>query len=198
MSTDKPPTRPDPCKLFSIRQYECKPGVKVTCWPLDRIFRQCGKGPAIEVTNAVIDSQSGQIVIDPKILEDLGRDSISVALRHDQCVARSSALRPMPVSKRPVMNHPTEATPRALAGHASPTSLLEITGNFSAYFSDATEVSPADDSVAPSLVSKVGALPLVESAWRIAFSESTALWPLAADAPSAWVSLGSSTFFCKA
>ena len=29
------------CRLFSITQFECSPdGGRVTCWPLDRVFRQ--------------------------------------------------------------------------------------------------------------------------------------------------------------
>lgn len=31
----------DDCTLFSIMQYECTPDVAgVTCWPLERVFRQ--------------------------------------------------------------------------------------------------------------------------------------------------------------
>lgn len=79
----------DGCRLFSMVQYQCSPeGGQVTCWPLERIFRQyvifgpsvpvlpgqykpnsgavaltprCGKGPAIEVTNAVIRDKKGNV-----------------------------------------------------------------------------------------------------------------------------------------
>ncbi|WVQ98164.1 hypothetical protein IAU59_005286 [Kwoniella sp. CBS 9459] len=50
----------DPCSLFSITQYQCTPlGGRVTCWPLERVFRQCGEGkPSIEVTNRLLPSSS--------------------------------------------------------------------------------------------------------------------------------------------
>lgn len=29
------------CRIFAIKQFECSPeGGRITCWPLDRIFRQ--------------------------------------------------------------------------------------------------------------------------------------------------------------
>ncbi|KAL1406973.1 hypothetical protein Q8F55_006386 [Vanrija albida] len=40
-----------PCRLFSITQFECTATTRVECFPLERIFRQCGAGPAVEVTN---------------------------------------------------------------------------------------------------------------------------------------------------
>ncbi|RXK40966.1 hypothetical protein M231_01814 [Tremella mesenterica] len=54
------------CSLFKIRQYECQPqGYTVTCWPLDRIFRQCGQNaPAVEVTN-VVHTKDGKVKVDP-------------------------------------------------------------------------------------------------------------------------------------
>ncbi|GHJ84588.1 hypothetical protein NliqN6_0990 [Naganishia liquefaciens] len=59
--TDPPPPPPPPppphppCRLFTITQYECSPSNdRITCWPLERLFRQCGKdGPAVEVTHLV-------------------------------------------------------------------------------------------------------------------------------------------------
>ncbi|KAG7549009.1 hypothetical protein FFLO_03122 [Filobasidium floriforme] len=44
-----------PCKLYALTQYQCSPrGGKITCWPLERIFRQCGeRAPMIEVTSHV-------------------------------------------------------------------------------------------------------------------------------------------------
>lgn len=41
-STARPDkTSRDPCTLFSMVQYECSPANgKITCWPLERIFRQ--------------------------------------------------------------------------------------------------------------------------------------------------------------
>lgn len=46
------------CQLFSIRQFECSPaGGKITCWPLERVFRRCGgrerryDAPVVEVTS---------------------------------------------------------------------------------------------------------------------------------------------------
>ncbi|WVN90611.1 uncharacterized protein L203_105852 [Cryptococcus depauperatus CBS 7841] len=73
-----------PCRLFTITQYQCSPELsRLTCWPLDRIFRQCGKQPAIEVTNQVLStplsSEKGEwlgekegkrIVVDPSFLEN--------------------------------------------------------------------------------------------------------------------------------
>ncbi|WVF69684.1 hypothetical protein IAT40_004463 [Kwoniella sp. CBS 6097] len=50
----------DPCTLFSMTQYQCTPlGGRVTCWPLERVFRQCGQGkPSIEVTNRLVPPSS--------------------------------------------------------------------------------------------------------------------------------------------
>lgn len=60
MPPPTPTSSQEDCTLFSVKQYECiLTGGQVTCWPLDRIFRQCNKGPAIEVTNALVPSDSG-------------------------------------------------------------------------------------------------------------------------------------------
>ncbi|WVQ69398.1 uncharacterized protein L199_007615 [Kwoniella botswanensis] len=62
-----------PCKLFSITQYQCTPlGGRVTCWPLERIFRQCGEGkPSIEVTNRLKSKRDEEaLVVDPKFIEN--------------------------------------------------------------------------------------------------------------------------------
>ncbi|KAL7420540.1 hypothetical protein Q5752_004491 [Cryptotrichosporon argae] len=58
----------DECVLFALTQYECSPaGGRVTCWPFDRIFRQCAGGPAIEVTNHV-SKVEGKPVVNPAFL----------------------------------------------------------------------------------------------------------------------------------
>ncbi|WWC86787.1 uncharacterized protein L201_001666 [Kwoniella dendrophila CBS 6074] len=69
------PFKEPPCKLFSITQYQCTPlGGRVTCWSIERIFRQCGQGkPAIEVTNKLkskkkLDQES--LIVDPAFLEN--------------------------------------------------------------------------------------------------------------------------------
>lgn len=78
MSAQSPKPK-EPCSLFSIVQYECAPSAgKITCWPLERIFRQyvhftntwnitdfrCGEGkPAIEVTNHA-KIVNGDVVVD--------------------------------------------------------------------------------------------------------------------------------------
>ncbi|WWD21584.1 hypothetical protein CI109_106070 [Kwoniella shandongensis] len=63
--------REPPCELFTITQYQCSPiGGRVTCWPIERIFRQCGAAPAIEVTNRLLSTSSDEtIMVDPKFLE---------------------------------------------------------------------------------------------------------------------------------
>ncbi|GFZ47832.1 hypothetical protein JCM24511_05579 [Saitozyma sp. JCM 24511] len=63
----------DGCRLFAMTQYECSPaGGKVTCWPLERIFRQCANGPAIEVTNLLepVSGGDGKVKVDPKYIEN--------------------------------------------------------------------------------------------------------------------------------
>ncbi|WWC68048.1 uncharacterized protein I206_101967 [Kwoniella pini CBS 10737] len=62
-----------PCKLFSITQFQCTPlGGRVTCWPIERIFRQCGENkPSIEVTNRLISKNSNEdFIVDPKFIEN--------------------------------------------------------------------------------------------------------------------------------
>ncbi|ODO09991.1 hypothetical protein I350_02215 [Cryptococcus amylolentus CBS 6273] len=67
-----------PCVLTAITQYQCSPEQRrghVTCWPLERIFRQCGENkPVIEVTNRLVKpspsskSDSEKVVVDPVFL----------------------------------------------------------------------------------------------------------------------------------
>ncbi|WVQ73267.1 hypothetical protein IAR50_002835 [Cryptococcus sp. DSM 104548] len=67
-----------PCILTAITQYQCSPEQgRVTCWPLERIFRQCGENkPAIEVTNRLVrpsrspESEQEKIVVDPVFLKN--------------------------------------------------------------------------------------------------------------------------------
>ncbi|BEI81348.1 hypothetical protein CcaverHIS002_0205080 [Cutaneotrichosporon cavernicola] len=63
------PALPNPCHLFAIKQYECAiQGGAVECWPFERIFRQCGNGPALEVTNRIISDKGEHPVVDPKFI----------------------------------------------------------------------------------------------------------------------------------
>ncbi|OWZ44154.1 hypothetical protein C343_02939 [Cryptococcus neoformans C23] len=76
MSIQKPEFPEPPCKLFAITQYQCSPeSGRVTCWPLERIFRQCGENkPVIEVTNRILRDRSGsnndEIVVDPVFIKN--------------------------------------------------------------------------------------------------------------------------------
>ncbi|WOO85043.1 uncharacterized protein LOC62_06G008547 [Vanrija pseudolonga] len=56
-----------PCRLFAITQFECTATMKIECFPLERIFRQCGSGPAVEVTNHLTE-QDGVAVVQPAFI----------------------------------------------------------------------------------------------------------------------------------
>ncbi|GMK57221.1 hypothetical protein CspeluHIS016_0400550 [Cutaneotrichosporon spelunceum] len=59
----------NPCHLFAIKQYECAiQGDQVECWPFERIFRQCGSGQALEVTNRITSDKGTHPVVDPKFI----------------------------------------------------------------------------------------------------------------------------------
>ncbi|WRT64666.1 uncharacterized protein IL334_001600 [Kwoniella shivajii] len=72
-SSIKMVNKDSPCKLFTITQYQCTPlGGRVTCWPLERIFRQCGEDkPAIEVTNRLSSkTDDDELIVDPKFIQN--------------------------------------------------------------------------------------------------------------------------------
>ncbi|WVR04731.1 hypothetical protein IAU60_001742 [Kwoniella sp. DSM 27419] len=73
-SAAAPTYQEPPCKLFTITQYQCTPlGGRVTCWPLERVFRQCGEGrPAIEVTNRLLPPSKTDeaLAVDPNFIEN--------------------------------------------------------------------------------------------------------------------------------
>ncbi|ORY24017.1 hypothetical protein BCR39DRAFT_561747 [Naematelia encephala] len=62
LAKQKPSGGRDECTLFALTQYECAPvSNRVRCFPLERIFRKCGRGPVVEITNILppADDKSG-------------------------------------------------------------------------------------------------------------------------------------------
>ncbi|KAK1921660.1 hypothetical protein DB88DRAFT_74793 [Papiliotrema laurentii] len=56
-------TKSEPCVLTALTQFECSvPGGRLVCWPIERVFRKCGNGPAIEVTNVLVPSSKTEPV----------------------------------------------------------------------------------------------------------------------------------------